>query len=106
MKGRLGMKKFNITISREFGCNSREITRMLASRLGVEMYDRDLVDMAARKAGINLDEFADADKVIDSSVEKLTRRFGYDKAYTGVCIYNRTDCCCTCGCCHDKYEKE
>ena len=34
------MKKFNITISREFGCNSREITRMLASRLGVEMYDR------------------------------------------------------------------
>jgi hypothetical protein len=45
MKGRLGMKKFNITISREFGCNSREITRMLASRLGVEMYDRDLVDM-------------------------------------------------------------
>ena len=71
------MKKFNITISREFGCNSREITRMLASRLGVEMYDRDLVDMAARKAGINLDEFADADKVIDSSVEKLTRRFGY-----------------------------
>ena len=71
------MKKFNITISREFGCNSREITRMLASRLGVEMYDRDLVDLAARKAGINLDEFADADKVIDSSVEKLTRRFGY-----------------------------
>lgn len=41
------MKKFIITISREFGCNAREVARKAAAELGVEFYDKDLVDMAA-----------------------------------------------------------
>mgnify|MGYP002771737153 FL=1 len=71
------MKRFNMTISREFGCNAREITRQLASRLGVKMYDKDLVDLAAKKAGIRLDMFTDVDRLIDSPEEKLIRSFGY-----------------------------
>ena len=37
------MKKFIITISREFGCNAREVARKAAAELGVEFYDKDLV---------------------------------------------------------------
>ena len=33
------MKKFIITISREFGCNAREVARKAAAELGVEFYD-------------------------------------------------------------------
>lgn len=47
------MKKFIITISREFGCNAREVARKAAAELGVEFYDKDLVDMAAERAGIS-----------------------------------------------------
>ena len=36
------MKKFIITISREFGCNAREVARKAAAELGVEFYDKDL----------------------------------------------------------------
>lgn len=57
-----GICIFNITISREFGCNPREISRILVSKLGAELYDKDLVDMAAERAGISLDVFMNADK--------------------------------------------
>ena len=49
------MSKYIITISREFGCNAREIGRSLASKLGVPFYDKDLVDLTAQKAGVNID---------------------------------------------------
>ena len=71
------MKNFNITISREFGCNAREVSRILAGKLGVLLYDKDLVDMAAERAGISVDVFMDADKIVDSVEEQLTRSFGY-----------------------------
>ena len=48
------MKKFIITISREFGCNAREVARKAAAELGVEFYDKDLVDMAAERAGLTV----------------------------------------------------
>ena len=51
------MKKFIITISREFGCNAREVARKAAAELGVEFYDKDLVDMAAERAGISVTRF-------------------------------------------------
>ena len=79
------MKNFNITISREFGCNAREISRILASKLGVELYDKDLVDMAAERAGISLDVFMDADKIVDSPEEQLTKSFGYG---SGTAFYS------------------
>lgn len=72
------MKKYIITISREFGCGARSIARQLASDLGVHLYDKDLVDMAARKAGVNQDLIRDNDEVIQKkSVGNLFREFGY-----------------------------
>ena len=88
------MKKFIVTISREFGCDAREITRMLASRLGIEMYDKDLVELAARKAGISIDAFTDADKMIESPTEKVISRFAYGLSngfYTDKAIQAQMD---------------
>lgn len=72
------MKKYILTISREFGCNAREISRNLASKLNIEFYDQDLIDLAAKKAGINRDMFTDSEKIVDiNSKKKLLQIFGY-----------------------------
>lgn len=72
------MGKVIITISREFGCGAREIARKLASDLGIPFYDKDLVDLAAQKAGVHVDIFKNSDEVIMSrSASRLFREFGY-----------------------------
>ncbi len=71
------MKKYIITISREFGCNAREISRMTASRLNIELHDKDMVDMAADRAGINRDDFTDGDRIIDKNTKRVFNMFSY-----------------------------
>lgn len=71
------MKKFIITISREFGCNAREVARKTAAELDVKFYDKDLVDMAADRAGISRDSFLDSEEMIDKNAERLIRSFSY-----------------------------
>ena len=46
------MKKFVVTISREYGSRGREIGLKLAEALGVEMYDKDIIRMASEKSGL------------------------------------------------------
>lgn len=46
------MKKFVITINRNFGSLGRPIARRLSELLGVEYYDRDIVDATARKMNL------------------------------------------------------
>lgn len=50
------MKKFTVTISRQFGSLGRPIARELSEKLGVEYYDRDIVEMTAEKHGISIKE--------------------------------------------------
>ncbi len=71
------MKKYIVTISREFGCNAREIGRTLAADLGVEFYDQVLVSKTAEKAGINADFIHDGEDVIQQNRKGLLTRFGY-----------------------------
>lgn len=72
------MKRYVITISREFGCGAREIARQLASELGIPLYDKALVDMAAQKAGVHADVFKNTDEVVvKKNSSRLSREFGY-----------------------------
>jgi len=48
------MKRFVITIGREFGCNASEVGRKLASKFNVKFYEKELVEKAA--AYMNMDE--------------------------------------------------
>ena len=45
------MEKKIITISREFGSGGRSIGRMVAERLGIPFYDKELVDQIAVESG-------------------------------------------------------
>lgn len=71
------MKKYVITISREFGCNAREIGRTLAADLGVAFYDKVLVNKTAEKAGIHVDLLHDGEEIIDHSKKGMLNMFGY-----------------------------
>lgn len=46
------MKKFVVTITREFGSLGRPIAKRLSELLNVEFYDRDIVEAAAKKMGL------------------------------------------------------
>jgi len=70
-------KKYIVTISREFGCNAREIGRSIASTLGVPFYDKDLVDLAAEKAGVNRNVIMESDEIMNSKTNRLFDEFGY-----------------------------
>ena len=45
------MEKKIITISREFGSGGRTVGRMVAEKLGIPFYDKDLVDQVALESG-------------------------------------------------------
>ncbi len=66
------MKKFVITIARQFGSGGRTIGQMLARELGVEYYDKDLIIKASEESGINMRLFANSD---EHSVRKFFSRF-------------------------------
>lgn len=62
------MKKFVITITREFGSLGRPIAKRLAELLDVEFYDRDIVEAAAKKMNLPV-------SVISESEEKKSNFF-------------------------------
>ena len=57
-----------ITISREFGSGGREIGKALADSLGVEFYDKELLEVAAKESGISRDLFESNDEKPVSSL--------------------------------------
>lgn len=48
----MGKSKYVITITRQFGSMGRPIAKKMAEKLGIEYYDRDLVDQAAEKLNL------------------------------------------------------
>ncbi len=59
------MDKYIITISREFGCGGRLIGEKLAARLGIEFYDKSIIQLAAEKSGLSY-------KFIEQNEEHVT----------------------------------
>ena len=50
------MKQFVVTLGRQFGSMGRSIARALSEELGVEYYDRDIVEQVTRELGITREE--------------------------------------------------
>lgn len=61
-------KKIVITICREFGSEGHEIGKILSERLNIPLYDKDLLVLAAKESGEDMDRLASAD-------EKVSTRF-------------------------------
>ena len=65
------MEKFVITIGCEYGAGGPQIGKMLSETLGIEYYDRDLVDKIAHQLGVDreLVEKADTEKKVQYEFE-------------------------------------
>ena len=44
--------KYVVTITRQFGSLGRPIAKKMSEKLGIEYYDRDIVDQAAKKLNL------------------------------------------------------
>ena len=59
-------KKYIITIGRQFGSGGRYVGRLLAEKLGIPFYDKELLSEAAKKSGI-------CEEILEDHDEKPTR---------------------------------
>ena len=67
-------KKYIITVGRQYGCGGRELAEILAEKLDVHLYDRQIVHMAAAKLGIN--DLSEKDLLeLENTVKPLSLRF-------------------------------
>ena len=81
------MKNVVITIARQYGSGGRTIGEMLAKKLNIHYYDKDLMKLASDDSGINEALFVNADEKIKSS-----RLFHIAKsAYNGELIPPESD---------------
>ena len=62
------MNKKNITICRSFGAEGHEIGKELSERLNIPLYDKDLLEMAARKSNLELNHAATLDEQISKKI--------------------------------------
>lgn len=55
-------EKYVITISRQFASMGRSIAKRLAEELGIEFYDRDIVEQTARRMGLPVSTISDTEE--------------------------------------------
>lgn len=67
-------KHFVITVGCEYGSGGPQIAQMVAEHLGIEYYNRDLVDKVVDQIGVDKDLVEEADK-------KIGVRYGFDTSY-------------------------
>lgn len=81
------MKNIVITIARQYGSGGRTVGEMLANKLGIPFYDKDLMKLASDESGINEALFVNADERL-----KSTRLFRIAKSvYSGELIPPESD---------------
>lgn len=68
------MKKL-VTISREYGSGGRVIGKLVAEKLGVQFYDKEIIDMAVAESGFSRE-------MIESAELKAKSSFAYSLAST------------------------
>lgn len=83
------MEKFVITIARQYGSGGRTIGQMLAQKLGVHFYDKELMKLASDESGINESLFNTADEKVKHNV--FAKMFKTENAYKGDVLSPKSD---------------
>ena len=65
------------TIGREFGSGGREIGEKLAERLGIKLYDKELLQQAAKESGF-------CEEIFENHDEKPTSSFLYSLYFSTI----------------------
>lgn len=76
-----GKPKLIISISREFGSDGYAIGQLLAKKLGVEFYDKQLVKMEAEESGLS-------ESFIEAHEQEMSRGIVYDFLTASYAMYN------------------
>ena len=82
------MKKFTITITREFGSLGRSIAKELSRELGVEFYDRDIVEEVAKQLNLPVSTVSDEEEKSKQSFLPRMFPLGTDEAYIQDIIFD------------------
>ena len=61
-------QKLIITIGRQYGSGGRMVGKMLAERLGISFYNREIIELAAKKSGMSEEAFEKVDETAASSL--------------------------------------
>ena len=81
------MKNVVITIARQYGSGGRTVGEMLAEKMGIHFYDKELMKLASDESGINEALFVNADEKV-----KATKLLNIAKsAYGGELISPESD---------------
>lgn len=72
----INIKKFAVTITRQFGSLGRPIAKRMSELLNVEYYDRDIIDMTAKKLNLPVSEVSDKEESAKSAFFKMRYPFG------------------------------
>ena len=78
------MKHFVVAIGREFGAQGCDIAEKLAEKLGVKLYDRQLVEEAAKKLEMDEHTVQKADEVSAKDIEGLKTTYGVGNFYLSI----------------------
>ncbi len=62
------MEQYVITISRQFGSLGRTISQCLSEKLGIEFWDRDIVETAAKRMGQPVSTISDEEETARNSI--------------------------------------
>lgn len=62
------MQKKIITISRQFACGGREIGKMVADKLGIDFYDKELLAIVAKKSGYAVEFLEETGEFVNTSL--------------------------------------
>ncbi|MDO4269372.1 MAG: cytidylate kinase-like family protein [Eubacteriales bacterium] len=68
------MKPYIITIARQYGSGGKTVGRMLAKRLDIPYYDREIITMASEDSGVNAVLFSD-ERLKPDLAHRLRARF-------------------------------
>ena len=70
------MSKYVITITRQFGSMGRPIAQKLAQRLGINYYDRDIVDMTAKEMNVPVSVIGELEEAVQGKFFRMKYPLG------------------------------
>lgn len=82
------MEKFTITITREFGSLGRSIAKELSGELGVELYDRDIVEEVAKQLNLPISTISEEEERAKQGFLPRMFPLGTDEAYIQDIIFD------------------
>ena len=81
-------KKYIVTITRQFGSLGRPIAREMSEILGIEYYDRDIVEATSKKMNLPVSKISEHEETYSTSLFPMLLPIGSDSIAKQDEIYN------------------